>query len=246
MSISIASPPLREIVFFLVHESLREIGITRLMKLVFLADVEHVQQYGERLCDIDWTWYNFGPFSPGVYDAVESLGAEGIVHDLLMTDDRAITPSDVPGVTHASTLEPRHRYSLRRVLARYGSLSLAEIEKVVDATETMREFEPGGRLSVSREPRRSLSESTPALSSLLERTSEPDTRSWGNPDESAAEDRAILKEFSAQPVTPVATHSRPNHVLWRRRNGCWSFPEPAPYAAPAPPRSPAPTSAPRS
>ncbi len=166
------------------------------MKLVFLADVEHVQLYGERLCDIDWSWYNFGPFSPRIYDAVESLGAEGVMHDVLMIDRRAATPSDLPERLQTSTLQPRHRYTLRRVLSRYGNLTLAAIKEIAYATDTMRRSEQGDRLNVSQEPRKSLSTSTPALSSLLERTSEPDTRSWGDPDESAAEDRAILEELS--------------------------------------------------
>lgn len=195
---STASLPLKDIVFFIVQESPYEIGITKLMKLVFLADIEHVQLYGERLCDIDWAWYIFGPFSPCVYAAVETLDTEGFVHDALVVNHCAIEPSDVAARTQESMLEARHRYTLRRVLSRYGHLTLSAIKQVAYATQTMLQAEPNSTLDVLQEPRRSLADSSAALSTLLERTSEPDNRSWGNSEESASEDLEILKELAEQ------------------------------------------------
>lgn len=191
------SASLEDIVLFIVEESPQEVGITKLMKLAFLADVEYAQLFGDRLCDIDWTWYDHGPFSRRLYQAVESLDERGSIRDLPLIDRRLIRPSDSSESKQGRSLAPPQRYALRRVLDRYGTLTLTAIKQVAYATQTMRLAEPGNALNVLQEPRRSLVDAIPALSTLIEQSPEPDTRSWGDPEESAAEDLAILKEFSA-------------------------------------------------
>lgn len=190
---------LEDVVLFIVDESAHEIGITKLMKLVFLADVEHAQLFGERLCDVDinWTWYDHGPFSRRVYEAIESLDEQGYVHDTMAIRHRLIRPAESTDSTKTSTLTPAQRYALGRVLHRYGSLSLKAVKQVAYATQTMHDAEPGMSLDVLREPRRSLVVSSPALGTLFERAPKPDTREWGDPERSAAEDLTILQEFSA-------------------------------------------------
>lgn len=199
-------PSLKSVIFFLIDQSSYEIGITKLMKLVFLADVEHVQLYGERLCDIDWTWYNYGPFSRRVYDSIEALDSEGYVQDVLTTERGSVGRSSMPTMAPSHVLGARHRYTLRRVLDRYGSLSVSAIKQVAYATETMRQAEPGMQLDVMQEPHRSLTASNSALSSLLERSGEPDTRSWGNAAESADEDMELLEELSTLRNTANSMH----------------------------------------
>lgn len=198
--------PLRDIVYFLINEAPEELGITKLMKLVFLADIEHMQLYGERLCDIEWGWYNFGPFSPSVYGAVETLDAEGLVQDVLMTERRTIRRAGMLENETPTCLHARHRYAIRRILSRYGKLSLPAIKQVAYATETMQNAKQGERLDISREKRKSLSESSAALSSLIQRSEKPDLRAWGDPAESAAEDREIFEKLTGMREAANAMH----------------------------------------
>jgi uncharacterized phage-associated protein len=198
--------PLRDLIFFLIQESPRDLSITKLMKLVFLAEVEHVQLYGERLCDIDWTWYNYGPFSQSVYGAVESLDAEGLIQDVLMTQQHSVRNLDMPEVDIPTAIGARHRYTAKRVLSRYGHLSLHAIKQVAYATETMRHAEQGERLDLMQETRRSVVDSDPALALLLQQAGEPDMRSWGEPEDSAAEDLEIMEELSGWREAANALH----------------------------------------
>src|SRR5665811_607495 len=131
------------------RKSSHEVGITRLMKLVYLADVEHVQQYGEQMCDIKWIWYDFGPFSSRVYEAVEALDAEGVLDDVLVANRRTIDTSDLTGRNVESKLGARQRYILQRTLSRYGSLTLSAIRHVTHTTRTVMQAEPNGPLAVS-------------------------------------------------------------------------------------------------
>ena len=206
MHSTVTPAPLRDLVLFLIHESSQEVGITKLMKLVFLADVEHVQLYGERLCDIDWTWYNYGPFSQSVYGAVEALDSEGLIQDILMTEQRSIKSLDMPAVEALMEISARHRYTARRVLSRYGKLSLHAIKQVAYGTETMRRAEQGKRLDVMQEARRSLADSEPALATLLQQVGEPDMRSWGDLEDSVAEDIEIFEELSGLRESANALH----------------------------------------
>lgn len=192
-----SSAPLEEMVLFLLGKSPLQMGITKLMKLLFLADVEHMQLHGERLCDIDWTWHRYGPFSPRVYQVVESLGEEGLVQDILIVDEHRFVGADLfLEKCRIDTLAPRQTHTLERVIARYGSLALPAIMQVAYATATMRSAEMGMRLDVSQEPQRRISESLPPFREFKMRASEPDLREWGDPGASAAEDTAIAEELS--------------------------------------------------
>jgi uncharacterized phage-associated protein len=192
-----SSAPFEEMVLFLLGKSPLQLGITKLMKLLFLADMEHMQLHGERLCDIDWTWHRYGPFSPRVYQVVESLGEEGLIQDILIVDERRFMGADLfLEKCRIDTLAPRQAHTLERVIDRYGSLALPAIKQVAYATATMRSVETGMQLDVSREPQRRISESLAAFRELKMRAREPDLREWGDPNASAAEDTAITDELS--------------------------------------------------
>ena len=104
---------LGDIVLFIIDEAPQELGITKLMKLVFLADVEYAQLFGVRLCAVDWTWYDHGPFSKHVYGAVEALDEQGHVHDVFLNDRRLIQPSRTASPPRETSLTSPQRYALR-------------------------------------------------------------------------------------------------------------------------------------
>lgn len=189
---------LDDALFFLVHQAPGSLGITQVMKLLFLADVEHVRLYGEPMTGIDWTWHNYGPFSPAVYHAVEALDEQGRLHAELVIDGRhSVRSGASPEAAAEPVLPPQAERALTRVLHRYGSLPLAALKRAAYETETMRQSAPGHRLDLSREPRRSLAGVVPGLAALLQRTPLPEAVERGDPDASAAEDLAIMDDLAA-------------------------------------------------
>ncbi len=52
---------------------------TKLMKLVYLADVYHMQKYGSRLTDVPFRYWHYGPFAEEVNNELERLCGEGII-----------------------------------------------------------------------------------------------------------------------------------------------------------------------
>lgn len=192
---------LRDIVLFLVGHAPAPLGITQLMKLVYLADTEHVRLYGEPLTNVTWTWHHHGPFTPAVYDAVETLGEEGVVDDEVVVSGTERRRSVAPGAATQAVdaaldrLSPRACRVLRHVLARYGHLSLPRLKQVAYETAPMRAAQPGDRLDLSLEPRRNLAASYSPLADFLRRAPGPDRRHWGDPAVAAAEDTAIMRDL---------------------------------------------------
>ena len=189
---------LEESVLFLVQHAPAPLGITKVMKLLFLADVEHMQLYGEPLTDVVWIWHHHGPFSATVYGAVEELDEADRVHDVLFLDGRRTVLPDSEGneAIAQTRLSVRARRALTRVLDRFGGQPLAVLKQAAYATETMRRASPGQRLDLSPERRPPLADSVPGLAALLERTPPPDNEEWGDPAMSAAEDLEIMRAFS--------------------------------------------------
>ena len=47
------------------------IGNTNLVKLIYLVDVLHYRRYGERVTDLPWRYYHYGPYANEVQELVE-------------------------------------------------------------------------------------------------------------------------------------------------------------------------------
>src|SRR5437879_4243988 len=50
---------------------------TKLLKLLYLADIEHFRATGETLTGFDWIYYLYGPWTPEYDDLLKQLEAEG-------------------------------------------------------------------------------------------------------------------------------------------------------------------------
>jgi hypothetical protein len=190
---------LEDIVMFLVGQTDGELSITKLMKLVFLADVEHQQLYGESLTGADWVYHLFGPFTSAVYDAAASLEEKDVIvctiRPALDGIGRRFAPADRRSPVATPSMNPKAQRALANVLRRYGSLTVQQIKQVAYDTATMRHARRGERLALSSEPRRTLGAQVPGLAAFVGRAPSPVVRDVGDPDESAAEDAAILGEL---------------------------------------------------
>ena len=53
-----------------VREQDGRIGKTALVKLVYLADLEHYRTYGRRITDLHWMFYHYGPYAVELESAI--------------------------------------------------------------------------------------------------------------------------------------------------------------------------------
>lgn len=187
--------PTKDVVRFFADHVADGLPITKLMKLVFLADVEHQQLYGEPLTVASWTFYDYGPFTRNVYLATEELEEEGVIlcdiRPVFAGKERRFGKTDGIGPANRE-LPPRARRALNQVLDRYGHMTVSQIKEVAYATETMRDAKRGARLDLSREPR-PYEFRHPDLDAFVATAPRPDVRSFGDPAASAAEDAAIMR-----------------------------------------------------
>lgn len=95
---------------------------TALLKLCYLADVEHVSHYGHRLLDDEWVYFHYGPYVHGYDDLLDRAavdrrsGTTSSGHDF-----ETIAPSE-------DFKEPQLSFDLKRlvrsIVAGFGSLDL--------------------------------------------------------------------------------------------------------------------------
>lgn len=190
---------LEDVILFLVGQTDGELSITKLMKLVFLADVEHQQLYGEPLTDAKWVYHHFGPFTATVYDAATSLEDNDVVvctiRPAVDGRGRRFAPADRRSPVVTPLMTPKARRVLSNVLRRYESMTVQQIKQIAHDTATMRHAARGDRLDLSCEPRRNLGAQIPGLAAFVGQAPTPVVRDIGDPEASAAEDAAILGEL---------------------------------------------------
>jgi len=66
------------IIYFLIKNS-NNLGKTKLTKLMYLADYEFFKQYNKKISNIDYIRWDYGPFSPDIYDCLDFMADLGII-----------------------------------------------------------------------------------------------------------------------------------------------------------------------
>jgi uncharacterized phage-associated protein len=192
---------LDDIILFFVVQANGELPVTKLMKLVFLADVEHQQLYGEQLSNENWTYYQYGPFTQNLYASTEALETEGLIACMIRPAftrmGKNYSPVEAEGEieTRLKQLTPKARRALANVLKRYGQLTVDQIKRAAYETKTMKSAHPGERLNLSVEPRRASLSKDSRLEAFIKRAPTPVVRDLGDSQASTEEDLAILDEL---------------------------------------------------
>lgn len=74
-----ASPNLNRLIAYTVSE-LTEMGIgfgkTKLVKLIYIIDVENYRRRSQTISGLDWRFYHYGPYSFGIDTALERLSLD--------------------------------------------------------------------------------------------------------------------------------------------------------------------------
>jgi len=123
------------------------LGVTRLLKLVYLADLESRRLRGRPMSSLRFYFHRHGPFDPAFYRAVEELQRDDLIAETVVsypngTQERQIAVlQDVP-----LELDPVDRHILANVCSAYGRLPLDELLSQVYDSPPMRGLERGAAL----------------------------------------------------------------------------------------------------
>ena len=120
-------------------------GKTKVLKLLYLADIEHVRTTGETLTGFDWMFFLYGPWAKDFDEAISQLEAEGAI------ERRPWVQGDIEGEGFLGK-EPADLNNLignteeyfrtRRLIDTFAQLSTPELlDYVYFDTEPMRDAE---------------------------------------------------------------------------------------------------------
>jgi uncharacterized phage-associated protein len=127
-------------------------GTTKLMKLVYLADVYYARMFAKRLTDVPFVHFTHGAFAKEVYQALEALEAKGMIRErILHTADGHKAHIREPAVRQTPvTLSDKAREAIDAVLADWGSASLQTVIKYTKATLPFAGTKPSAPIDFSR------------------------------------------------------------------------------------------------
>ena len=141
-------------------------GKTKLVKLIYLVDVENYRARRETLTGLEWVFYHYGPYSFGIDDALADLSFDIPQESATTAGGRAaIVFKPGEGVKsrlgeHVGTSQLR---LVNRVIGEWGETELNPLlNHVYFYTEPMKDAARGETLDFSKIPRRRRSRSARA------------------------------------------------------------------------------------
>jgi hypothetical protein len=146
---------LNAILEFFVHRHSGDVATTKLVKLTYLADLLAVKKLGRPISDVDYIYYDHGPWSRIFHDALDEN------HKLIAR--RGWNPFGSPAAYYEfggdapdlSPLSESEREILRETDQRWGRLGLNRILDEVYSHEPFTSADFGGAIDlerVNREP----------------------------------------------------------------------------------------------
>jgi Antitoxin SocA-like, Panacea domain len=129
-----------ELVAFFVNRCDGNLGRTRLMKLLYMADYEARRYMGRPISKIKYVWHHYGPYEPGLTRWVNRLKEHGVV-----VEESVEYPTGqqgflyTPGLIRATqSFSPAEVEILSYVCRKYSQVQLRELlDDVVYKTEPM-------------------------------------------------------------------------------------------------------------
>jgi hypothetical protein len=142
-------PELRALIAYIVARS-REQGVTlnrtKLVKLLYLVDVERVRSRREPLTGLEWLFFHYGPYALELIDTLEQMeGAELAAqpwHD-------SVLYRGAPGAPDGEDWVPHIRSTVDNVIRRFAPLDLHELlDYVYFRTGPMADAQRGQHLNL--------------------------------------------------------------------------------------------------
>jgi hypothetical protein len=141
----------------LVEDEGGTLGVTRLVKLLYLIDVEYYRRHRKLLSDLEWIFYYYGPYALEIPDMLRGLDLEIPQEEKIIGDGRSLhqLKSDHPLETDIGTLLPAPDVLLiDRVVKRWAIEDLNKLlSYVYFDTEPMEDVSLGKPLNFDRIPK---------------------------------------------------------------------------------------------
>ncbi|MCD6463080.1 MAG: SocA family protein [Thermotogae bacterium] len=126
---------------------------TKLIKLLFLADKEALNHYGESITNLKYVKYFYGPYPREIEDILSDLYAHNYIYYTqeltfdgklyyLVSPKQKIDPQDF------KRLSESEKYILKKVATKFGMKTLGEILDIVYELEEVKNAEFGQRILV--------------------------------------------------------------------------------------------------
>jgi len=125
------------------------VGITKLIKLLYLTEVEYYRFYQKRLTDLKWKFYHYGPYAPEIE---KILGSADIDQEKIdISDERIFRKILVVRESYKEyNAEPEALRLITRMVNEWGGKDLHSLlDYVYFETEPMRDVKRGEILNFS-------------------------------------------------------------------------------------------------
>jgi len=150
MAGQVVDDPLEAVISQIVYSG-GAAGVTRLMKLVYIAELEHRRRFGRPLTGASFVNYDYGPFSTDVYEAVERLQAKGaVVEEARQTAQGQMCRLQTPAMS-SITVEPPTPFAadvIEHTVGRWGRRPLDELVSYAKSTAPYRGTRHGQELDI--------------------------------------------------------------------------------------------------
>jgi len=120
-----------------VSKGLR-LGTTQLVKLVYLSEVEYYRVTGERLTNLDWLFYHYGPYALAFSEMFDSPEFDRVVKETQSEREFHQISFRDPSLAERSHVDVKTSLLVKRVISQWGSKPLpALLDYVYFETEPM-------------------------------------------------------------------------------------------------------------
>lgn len=144
---------LRDLIVHLCTNSERPLSRTELVKLVYLCDVEFYRRYRRMLTDLQYRFWEHGPFTWDIVDVATSLASEGAIsfQELLAPDGKTWYLYGPGRVEYVVSSLDEHALSVcEEVLRKYGGQFLGDLLDQVYTSLPTRLFTRGALVDFAR------------------------------------------------------------------------------------------------
>jgi len=145
----ISNKKLCSIIYFLVKKS-NNLGKTKLMKLIYLADYEFFKQYNKKISNLDYIKWDFGPFSPDIYNCLDYMADSGIITIQKLKSFYKLRDyfsfKVEQNYNYRENLESNEIDFIEYILSKYDNMEIDDIKNITYKTEPMIEAKNKGDL----------------------------------------------------------------------------------------------------
>lgn len=132
---------LRDVIYYLIDKLGFIESRTKLVKLIYLADVEAKNELGRTITGLTYVYHFYGPYAPEIIETALEMDGEGIKEVYNPYFDRYEYIKEGQDIEIGLTKEEIK--VLDKIIEEYGRLRTNDIKEKAYQTEPMKRAEPG-------------------------------------------------------------------------------------------------------